>query len=246
MAATHGREIVFDTETTGLSPDQGHRVVDIACVELVDLMPTGREFQVFINPERGMPDEAFQVHGLSAEFLRDKPKFAEIADGFLDFIGDSTLVAHNANFDLKFINFELKKAKRPPLTNSYVDTVAVAKKQISGKVSLDDLCRKFGIDLSSRDKHGALVDTRLLARVYLELMGGRERKLNLDAAASAVADAPSTRPWRAPRPDVGLASADEAAAHAAFLSNVKKPIWAKVFEARAAREAAEEAPAPRM
>lgn len=219
------REIVLDTETTGFSPARGDRIVDIACVEIVDLMPTGREFQVFLDPERDVPAEAVKVHGLTREFLRGKPKFSQVADDFLEFIGDSPLVIHNANFDMGFLNAELARIRRPALSNPYVDTVVIAKRKYPGaSATLDDLCKRFGVDLSSRQKHGALVDTKLLARVYLELSGGRERRLDLAVAAGAGAGS-AQRPWRAPR-QIGLPSDAEAARHAAFVEKaLKKPLW---------------------
>ena len=174
------REIVLDTETTGLSPVMGDRIVEIGCVELINHMPTGRHFHVYLNPERDVPDEAFRVHGLSTEFLRDKPLFRAEADAFLDFIGDGTLVIHNAPFDMGFLNFELEKVGRPGLTNEVIDTVMVARERHPGaRVSLDALCKHYGIDNSKRVLHGALLDSEILADVYLELIGGRQVALAL-------------------------------------------------------------------
>ncbi len=171
------REIVFDTETTGLNPDF-ERIIDIGCVELVNHVPTGRTYQCYINPERSMSEEVIAVHGLTEEFLSDKPKFEEIADDFLNFIGeDSVLIAHNAiGFDMKFINAELVRCQRPVISSDRVlDTLLMARKMFPGsRVNLDELCKRFHIDNSSRTKHGALLDSELLAEVYLELLGGRE------------------------------------------------------------------------
>jgi DNA polymerase-3 subunit epsilon len=176
------REIVLDTETTGLSPVTGDRIVEIGCVELINHIPTGRHFHIYLNPERDVPDEAFRVHGLSTEFLRDKPLFRAEVDGFLEFIGDATLVIHNAPFDMGFLNYELEKLGRPSLTNEVIDTVMVARERHPGaRVSLDALCKHYGIDNSKRVLHGALLDSEILADVYLELIGGRQVALSLVA-----------------------------------------------------------------
>lgn len=177
------REIVLDTETTGLSAATGDRVVEIGCVELLNHIPSGRHFHVYLNPERDMPEEAFKVHGLSAEFLSTKPKFAEEAENFLSFIGDATLIIHNAPFDIGFLNHELERLKKPSLSNPVIDTVMLARKMLPGqRVSLDSLCKTFGIDNSKRTLHGALLDSEILADVYLELIGGRQVGLALVAA----------------------------------------------------------------
>jgi DNA polymerase-3 subunit epsilon len=169
------REIVIDTETTGLNFLTGDRVVEIGGVELLNHVPTGRHFHKYVNPGRQMTDDAFQVHGISDEFLRDKPRFAEIADEMLEFFGNATLIAHNAPFDISFLNFELDLLKRPPITNTVIDTVTLARDKHPGaKVSLDALCRHYGIDNSKRTLHGALLDSEILADVYLELIGGRQ------------------------------------------------------------------------
>lgn len=228
----------FDTETTGLSPARGDRVVEIAVVELRDLLPTGRTWHAHIDPERDVPAEVVRVHGLTRDFLRGKPKFKDVARGFLDFIGSGRLVAHNANFDIGFINAELERMRLPRLANPYLDTVAMAKRRFPGtKVSLDDLCRRFGIDLSARVKHEAMLDTQLLARVYLELCGGRDRALDF-AASAAPAAAPalttSGLPRREPRWHLGAPSAEEAAAHAAFVRKLTSPLWAPLEPADAA------------
>ena len=176
------REIVLDTETTGFNPDNGDRIVEIGCVELDNLLPTGEVCHLYINPERSMPEDAFRVHGLSDEFLKDKPLFAEIAEQLILFLGESPLIIHNASFDMRFLNFELEKAGYPALPASRaVDTLEMArKKHPFGPNSLDALCRRYGIDNSSRSYHGALLDSELLAQVYLELLGGRQPGLVLD------------------------------------------------------------------
>ncbi len=226
------REIVLDTETTGFDPLGGHRVVEIGCIELLNHMPTGREFHVYLNPERDIPAEAEAVHGLSAAFLADKPLFASLADELLEFVGDSPIIAHNANFDLNFINAELRRAGRGPLPpDRAIDTVVLARRKFPGaQASLDALCRRFQIDLSERGKHGALLDAKLLAKVYLELIGGREPGLALANAEVAVtATETVTRTSRAARPHAP--SAEELAAHAAFLGKLKNPIWLRTPEA---------------
>jgi DNA polymerase-3 subunit epsilon len=196
------REIVLDTETTGLSPLTGDRVVEIGAVELINHIPTGKHFHKYLNPERAMNEEAFRVHGLSDEFLRDKPRFAEIADEMADFLGDAVLIAHNAPFDMQFLNYELEKARRPGLKNEVIDTVTLARDKHPGaRVSLDALCRHYGIDNSRRTLHGALLDSEILADVYLELIGGRQVALALVeevrvtyAGATLVAHAAPQRP----------------------------------------------------
>lgn len=183
------REIVLDTETTGLSPASGDRVVEIGCVELFNHIPTGQHHHIYLNPERAMPEEAFRVHGLSDEFLADKPLFKDAAQNFLDFIGDGTLIIHNAPFDMGFLNAELEKAGRPSLTNEVIDTVQLARKVHPGaRVSLDALCKHYGIDNSRRTLHGALLDSEILAEVYLELIGGRQVGLALGAVDDADTD----------------------------------------------------------
>jgi DNA polymerase-3 subunit epsilon len=175
------REIVLDTETTGLDPFQGHRVVEIGCIELLNRIPTGASFQRYLNPERDMPQEAFKVHGLSAEFLKDKPLFSEVCDELLEFLGDATLIAHNAGFDFGFLCAELERCKRAALMRERViDTIALARRKHSaGPYSLDALCLRYGIDNSRRTKHGALLDAEILAEVYLELIGARQASLVL-------------------------------------------------------------------
>jgi DNA polymerase-3 subunit epsilon len=180
------REIVLDTETTGFEPSEGHRIVEIGAVELMNHLPTGRTYHQYINPERLMPKEAFEVHGLGDDFLRDKPVFANIGRAFLDFIADAPLVIHNAAFDMKFLNHELGRANLPTLPmNRATDTLMIARSKFPGSpASLDALCRRFNIDNSMREKHGALLDSEILAEVYLELVGGRQPDLVLGGAAS--------------------------------------------------------------
>lgn len=184
------REIVFDTETTGFEPLKGDRVVEIGCVELINLIPTGQTFHRYLNPERDMPDAAFRVHGLSTDFLKDKPKFAEVVDEFLEFIGDAKLVAHNASFDLGFLNAELQRQQYDALDpERIIDTLVIARrKNPFGPNSLDALCQRYNIDNSRRAKHGALLDAEILAEVYIELMGGRQADLGLADISSAKAE----------------------------------------------------------
>lgn len=219
------REIIFDTETTGLSPADGHRLVEIGCVELVNRIETGRTFHVYINPERGMPAEAEAIHGLSAMFLADKPCFRDVVDDFLAFIDGAPLVAHNAMFDMGFINAELKRAGRPPIfAERATDTLAIARTKFPGaKHSLDALCQRYDIDRSMRVHHGALLDAQLLAQVYVELTGGRQIGFDLMEEAVATAVAAAAREYRAPRPH--RASDAELARHAAFIAKLKDPVW---------------------
>lgn len=226
------REVVLDTETTGFNPQDGDRVVEIGCIELVNHVPTGRHYHVYINPERSMPEEAFKVHGISDEFLKDKPLFADVARQFCDFIGEDPLVIHNAAFDIGFLNAELARLEGFPhvAMERAIDTVRIARAKFPGaQASLDALCKRFNIDNSARTKHGALLDAELLAEVYLELIGGRQQGLGLagmDAGGQAMATAPMARgPARPPRPHE--ASAEELAAHAAFVAKLKDPLWLK-------------------
>lgn len=223
------REIVLDTETTGFEPHFGHRLVEIACLEIEDFLPTGRHFHVYIDPERDMPPDAERVHGLSSTFLKGKPKFAqpEVSHAFLDFVGDAPLIAHNATFDRAFINHELAVCGLALVEEPrWIDTLALARKRFPGMAnSLDALCKRFKISLSEREKHGALIDARLLAAVYLELKGGRERSLELttqamDTAAYAAAN-PSTYGAR-PRPLASRSTEAEREVHAAFIRDVLK------------------------
>ena len=222
------REVVIDTETTGLDPHAGHRICEIACLELAHHVPTGRKLHRYINPERDMPADAFAVHGLTAEFLASHPPFAAIADEMIAFIGGDRVVIHNADFDLAFINAELARLGRGPLVCPFVDTLAVARRRFPGApASLDALCRRFIIDLSDREKHGADIDCGLLAAVYIELLGGRQPGLDFALAVAAVADyagaAPQIRPPRPPRPHAP--SLDELAAHQAMLAVIAQPLW---------------------
>ena len=225
------REIILDTETTGFDPLKGDRVVEIGCVEVYNYVATGRTFHVYLNPGRSMPSEATKVHGLTDEFLANKPMFTEIVEDFLNFIGDDRLVAHNAGFDMNFINAELTRAGFMPLpANRATDTVMMARKKFPGApASLDALCKRFGVDLSGRQLHGALLDAQLLAEVYLELRGGRQPDLDIsktkNASASSDTVTPITRERRAPRPHAP--SDEELAAHEAFLAQLKEPMWKK-------------------
>lgn len=225
------REIVLDTETTGFEPSEGHRLVEIGCVELLNHLPTGRTFHQYVNPQRDMPAVAFAVHGLSEEFLRPMPVFARVAADFLRFVEGARLIIHNAAFDLKFLNAELRVVGKPSLNNEVVDTVAMARRRFPGSpASLDALCRRFGIDNSSRTLHGALLDSEILAEVYLELIGGRQPDFGLTAATvSARATSSHGTAWR-PRPrPVPLPprlAPDEAAAHAAMVLILgDKALW---------------------
>jgi DNA polymerase-3 subunit epsilon len=225
------REIIFDTETTGLDPQGGDRLVEIGCVEMVNRVETGRTFHAYFNPQRAMPAAAEAVHGLSDAFLADKPLFASRVDELLEFIGDSPMVAHNAGFDFGFLDAELARCDREPLSRSrMVDTVALARVRHPGaKNSLDALCTRYGIDRSHRTKHGALLDAELLAQVYVELTGGRQ--IGLELATSAVGEirvvgearSSSDRPVLKPRPHAP--SAAELAAHAAFVETIAGPLW---------------------
>jgi len=216
------REVVLDTETTGLDPREGHRIVEVACVELVHHVPTGRCFHRYVNPERDVPEDALAVHGLTAEFLTHQPPFAAILDELLRFIGSDPLVIHNAEFDLAFLNAELARLQREPITSGYVDTLAIARRRFPGSpASLDALCRRFAIDLSSRVEHGAEIDCGLLAAVYLELLGGRQPGLDFALPTPLVIDVMPV--VRAPRPH--SASAQELAAHLAMLKTITEPLW---------------------
>src|SRR4051794_8915626 len=224
------REIVLDTETTGLDPLAGHRVVEVGCIELVNTVATGRTFHANFNPEMPMPTGAQDVHGLTDEFLADKPRFGERVEELLEFIGDAQLVIHNAQFDLGFLNAEFERVGKAKLVNAYIDTVSVARRKFPGqRASLDALCERFSIDNSSRTKHGALLDSELLAEVYLELSGGRQRDLGLApemvARAAAGFALAAGAVFRAARPHV--VSAAELAAHAAFLAKLSDPLWLK-------------------
>src|SRR6478735_3754068 len=217
------REIVFDTETTGLDPYQGDRLVEIGCVELVNGFPTGNSFHAYLNPEREVPDGAFQVHGLSTEFLKDKPLFADVCEEFLAFVGDAPLVAHNAMFDLGFINAELERCKRVLLQRDrLVDTLMLARRRYpAGPNGLDHLCQRFSIDASRRTKHGALLDAELLAEVYVELTGKRQARLGLIEAVGATAQGTPIMLVRVrPTPLSPRVSDEERAAHQAFVATL--------------------------
>jgi len=232
------REIVLDTETTGLDPNQGHRLVEIGCVEMVNLVATGQTFHVYLNPDRDMPIEAQQVHGLSVEFLSDKPRFHEVVGDFISFIGDSPLVIHNAGFDMKFLNAELAQAGITPLEfGRAIDTVTMARRKFPGQpASLDALCRRFGIDNSARDYHGALLDAQLLAEVYLELRGGRQPNLiGADPTSATAKTAGAVTTHRTPRAARTFApTAEELAAHAAFIATIKNALWTQAEDVKTA------------
>ena len=219
------REVALDTETTGLNPGSGDRIVEIGCVELINHVPTGRTFQRYLNPERDVPEEAFAVHGLNREFLSRHPLFADVAGDFLEFLGSSPLVIHNAEFDLGFINAELGRLDRPPIPlERAIDTVHMARHKFPGaQASLDALCRRYQIDLSERDLHGALKDAQLLALVYVELTGGRQTDLRLAQADMPGPAAADQGPPRPPRPHGP--SPEELAAHEKFLDRLERPIW---------------------
>jgi DNA polymerase-3 subunit epsilon len=218
------REVVLDTETTGLDPNAGHRIVEVGCIELYNHVPTGKTLQRLINPQRPMPQAAFEVHGHSDEVLAKHPTFDKVADELLEFIGDAQLVIHNAAFDMAFLNAELALLRRPPLPDTRaVDTVTMARRKFPGApASLDALCKRFDIDLSAREKHGALLDAQLLAAVYLELLGGRQHGLGLEEATILHAAAPrhAQRPQRMFAP-----SAEELAAHETFIATISNAIW---------------------
>ena len=233
------REISFDTETTGLNPRGGDRLVEIGGVELLNHIPTGNSYHVYINPQRDMPEEAFRVHGLSEEFLADKPLFEQVADEFLEFVGDATLVIHNAAFDMGFINFELEKVGRRTIPNSQViDTLEIARrKHPTGPNSLDALCSRYGIDNSRRVKHGALLDAEILAEVYLEMIGGRQKALGLmpeedeAASSSSPVEIGELGTFNAkPRPEAlsSLLTGKEFEAHKAFVEGMgDDALWKK-------------------
>ena len=225
------REIVVDTETTGFEPSEGHKIIEIGAVELINHLPSGNTYHQYINPERDVPLESVNVHGLTEEFLKDYPIFSMIVTDFLDFVGDATLVAHNATFDMNFVNYQLKHGGFPVLKNKVIDTLTIARKKFPGApATLDALCRRYDVDNSNRTYHGALLDSELLADVYLELIGGRQRNFGLDAekekqdqAKLATQKNTNNKPVREARhfpiPD------DERQAHDAMLSNLKNPLW---------------------
>ncbi len=237
------REIVFDTETTGLSPAGGDRLVEIGCIEMIGRVPTGREYHCYFNPERAMPSEAQAIHGLGDMFLSDKPRFSETVEALLEFVADSPLVAHNATFDFGFLNHELQRCGRPAIClTRMVDTLPLARSRHPGaKHSLDALCTRFGVDRSQRVKHGALIDAQLLAQVYIELTGGRQIGLGLVAdsgrlASAGLGQAAIERPYRAPR--AYSPSAAEVDRHRRFLANIKGALWQRFFTAPEAERGA--------
>ena len=227
------RHVVFDTETTGLSPREGHRLVEIGAVEMSGGSLTGRTFHAYIDPERDMPVEAYRVHRISAEMLAGKPKFAEVADGFMAFVGDAALVAHNAPFDMGFLNFELERCGRAGFAGEVIDTVQMARRKFPGSpASLDALCSRFGIDTTQREAegHGAILDAKLLAEVWIELTGGRQAGLALAAdqgrpEAGSRPAAAKTPQRGAPRP--ALLTDAERAAHDAFVAEMPRAIWGR-------------------
>lgn len=226
------KEIVLDTETTGIDPRKGHRLIEIGCIEIEDLLPTGRTFHHYVDPEREIEPDATRVHGITNAQVRGKPKFASICDQLIEFIGDSKIIAHNAAFDRGFINMELERHGKPsPPDEQWIDTLEIARHKFPGMAnSLDALCKRYNISLAERDLHGALIDARLLASVYLELLGGKERGLGLEMA-SAVADAAQVANFVSygprPRPLQNRVTVEEAAAHEAFVKKYlkEKTLW---------------------
>lgn len=221
------REIIFDTESTGLSPREGHRLVELGALEVVGRMPTGRSFHKYINPLRDIPADATRIHGITNDKVKDAPTFAQVAQEFLDFIGDDPLVAHNANFDMTFLNYELEANGFKLCTNPVVDTLQIAREKFPGaQASLDALCRRFNVDLSGRSFHGALLDARLLADVYVELTGGLQPGLELLSDAQDLVShtirATAARPARDFPP-----TAEELARHEAFIAKIKNAVWLK-------------------
>jgi DNA polymerase III subunit epsilon len=223
------REIIFDTETTGLSPREGHRLVEIGCIEVINRFPTGQIFHKYLNPDRDMPFEAFEIHGLSSEFLKDKPLFADVADEFEAFIEGAQLVAHNAGFDIGFINAEFARVGKPPIAmDRVVDTVILARRKFPGaKASLDALCARFGVDNSKRTKHGALLDAEILAEVYSELLGGKQSALILDQAKELkVIEATAGNVIKRIRPLVPALTLVDTDKHAEFVRGIgEKAVW---------------------
>jgi DNA polymerase III subunit epsilon len=226
------REIVLDTETTGLDPFTGHRIVEIGCIELVNCISTSTTFHVYLNPERDMPAEAEAIHGLSSAFLADKPKFADVAEGLVEFLGDAKLIIHNAGFDLTFLNAELDRLKRKPIgRDRVVDTLALARRRHPGGPNrLDDLCVRYGIDNSRRTKHGALLDAELLAEVYAELVGGRQARFSLDRERTVARTVTVAAAKERPAPLAPRLTSDETHAHRALLATLGTgSIWRDYF-----------------
>ena len=221
------REIVLDTETTGFNPEDGHRIVEIGAIEVVNRLPTGRSYHQYINPEREIDASAIRVHGITKEKVSGMPTFNEIADAFMEFVADSPIVAHNAQFDIRFLNHELKMADFSELSNEVVDTLVIAREQFPGsQVSLDALCRRFEVDLSDRTFHGALLDAQLLAAVYLELTGGQQPILSLDDDANDTGTSNNKYKKTVAKPARSFApSEEELAAHTAFVDQIKGNLW---------------------
>jgi len=227
------REIALDTETTGLSAEKGHRIIEIGCVEMYGRVKTGKSFQVYINPERDVPEDATRIHGITTAFLKDKPVFSAIVDDFIAFIADAPLVIHNASFDMGFINFEMKRANKGLIDPArIIDTLIIARKKFPGTGnSLDALCKRFSVDRSHRHYHGALLDSELLADVYLHLTGGRQGSIEFSNNSNAEAD--SQKQFKAPERKFRearnfSASAEEVVAHNEFISKIKDSIWSKI------------------
>ncbi len=241
------REICLDTETTGLKPQEGHRVIEIGAVELNNHIPTGRTYHVYLNPERDVPEEAVKVHGLTAEFLADKPRFADVVDSFLEFIGDAPLVIHNAEFDRGFLNWELSIVGHAPIPpERCIDTLEIARRKFPGaQNTLDALCRRFGVDNSARDLHGALLDAQLLAAVYVELIGGRQIGLSFDERDTQVGktDAQtslhaSSRYAKRPRPLPSRLSMEDRRRHAEFVASLgENALWWRYIESDGGKKA---------
>ncbi|MGV6802039.1 MAG: DNA polymerase III subunit epsilon [bacterium] len=227
------RQIIFDTETTGFKPEEGHRLVEIGAIEMIRGAVTGQQFHCYINPERDMPDGAFKVHGLSSKFLSDKPVFADpqIGQAFMDFVQDAELIAHNAPFDMGFMQYELKQASLPLLTNKVIDTLPMARKKFPGApASLDALCARFGISTNERERdgHGALLDSKLLAKVYIELTGGVQAGLNFVADENVGGEAQQdVATILRQRPLKVIYSKEEEKAHQSFIAEMTDPIWDK-------------------
>ncbi|MGH6835822.1 MAG: DNA polymerase III subunit epsilon [Methylocella sp.] len=233
------REIVLDTETTGLDPASGHRIVEIGCVELLNAIPTGATFHAYINPERDMPEEAFRVHGISAEFLAGRPVFAKVVGDFLSFAGGAKIVAHNAEFDMRFLNAELALLGIAPIAQDRViDTLILARRKYPGAAnSLDALCARYGIDTSRRGKHGALLDAGILAEVYAELTGGRQATLVLGQSSVATGIGGASLLGRRPHPLPLLLASEDLSRHRAFVATLSAaPVWDAYLPARADAE----------
>lgn len=233
------REIVLDTETTGLDPAKGDRIIEIGCIELFNAIPTGRTFHVYVDPERDVPEEAFRVHGISSEFLAGKPVFSAISADFLAFVGEARIIAHNAEFDVRFLDAEFARLGLPAIPpEAVIDTLALARRKFpGGPNSLDALCARYGIDASRRAKHGALLDAELLAEVYAELIGGRQASLLLGRSAATAAPVAGNLLLRRPEPLAPLQSADELERHQAFVSALgPNAIWCTYWKVAAAAE----------